>query len=115
MISICWPSNPGSGSTKDTALIQCVDGWDPQIHELLCLGLDHVSRKVHPTAQVEVVLGTFVDFVTNYLAENGRRIHIIGQLYVNNSVQFWSVTNQGRGIGFLSICNLQDPVEATGW
>ena len=59
MVSICETLNPGSGITEDTDFIQCVDGQDPQIHELWCLGLDYTSRKVHPTAQVEVITVTF--------------------------------------------------------
>ena len=80
-----------------------------------CLGLDYISREVHPTAQVEVTAGTVRNFVNDYLAENGRRIEIIGQLSVNNSVQFWGVPNQSVGIGLPFICNLLYRVEAIGW
>ena len=58
MGSIHRPSNPGSGSTEETNFVQCVDGQEPQIHAFLCLGLDKISRKFHPTAQVEVIAGT---------------------------------------------------------
>ena len=70
MGSIRSPSDPGSSSTETTAFIQCVDGKEPKIHELWCLGLDNISHKVHPTAQVEVTSGTIGKFVTNYLAGN---------------------------------------------
>ena len=65
-------------------------------------------------AQVEVTAGTVGEFVTDYLAENGCIIQIIGQLSVNDSVQFLSVPDQGRGSGLLFICNLMDRIEAIG-
>ena len=70
MGSIRKPSNPGSGSTEDTAFIQCVDGKEPHIHELWCLSLDKITREVHPTAQVEDIYGTAGEFVTDYFAKN---------------------------------------------
>ena len=62
------------------------------------MGLDKMSRKVHPTAQVEVTDGTVGEFVTNYLDKNGRRIQIIGQLSVNDSAQFLGVPDQVGGV-----------------
>ena len=88
MGSMHRPSDPGSGSTGATDLLQCINGQEPHIHELWCLGLDKIIHKVHPTARVEVIAGTVREFVTDYLAKNGLRIQIIGQLSVNNSVQF---------------------------
>ena len=70
MGSIRQTSNPGSRSTEDTAFVQCVDGREPQIHELWCLGLDNITCEVHPTSRVEFPAGTVGEFVTNYLAEN---------------------------------------------
>ena len=61
-------------STEATALIQCVDGREPQIHDLLYLGLYVISREVCTTSQVEVTAGTVREFVTDYLSENGPRI-----------------------------------------
>ena len=51
----------------------------------------------------------------DYLAGNGRRIQIIGQLYINNSVQFLGVFDKGGGSGLLFICSLQAPIEVTEW
>ena len=62
-----------------------------------------MSHKVHSTAQIEVADGTVGEFVTDYLDENVRRIQIIEQLSVNDSVQFWGVLNQGRG-GWIAVC-----------
>ena len=115
MESIRIPSDPGSGINEATAFIQCVDGWESQIHEVKCMDLDNISHEVHPTDWVEVISGTVGEFVTDYRAENGRRIQIIGQLFVNNSVQFWGVPGKGGGSGLQFICNLQAQVEATGW
>ena len=99
MGSIHRPSDCGRESTNATGFVQCVDGQEPHIHEFLCLGLERMIRKVHPTALVEVTDGTVREFVTNYLDENGRRIHIIGKISVNDSVQFWNVPNQGGRSG----------------
>ena len=97
MESIRRPSDSGTRSTDATAFFQCFDGQEPQINEMWCLGLERIIREVHPTARVEVPSGTVRDFVTNYLAENVRRIQIIGQLSVNESVQFLGVPDQGKG------------------
>ena len=94
MRSINWPSNTGSGSIEDTAFIQCVDGQETHIHHFWCLGLDNISREVHPVAPVEFIDGPVGEFVTDYLAKNGRIIQIIGQLSVNGSVKILGVPNQ---------------------
>ena len=109
------PLDYGSGGTEAPAFIQCINGWEPQIHEMWCLGLYSIRREVHPTLCVEVTPGTVRYFMTNYLAKNGRIIKIIRQLSVNDSVQFWGLPDQAGGSGFPFICNLLDHVEATGW
>ena len=114
MGSIRRPSDSGSKSTEATAFIKCFDGREPQIHELWCLGLDGIIRKVCPTALVEVTTGTVGDFLTDYLAENGRRIHTIGKLSVNVSVQFLGMPDQDGRSWLLFICNILDRFEATG-
>ena len=80
---IQWNTNLGSGTTQDTALIHCVDGQDPQIHKLWCLGLENITQEVHPAALVEVVAGTMGEFTTSYLVENGHIIPIIRQLFIH--------------------------------
>ena len=69
--------------TEATAFIKCINGRDPQINELWCLGLDGICRKVHTKARVEVPSGTVGEF----------GIKIIGQLSVNNSVQFLGLSD----------------------
>ena len=112
--SIRRPSDIGSGITEDTAFVQCIDGREPQIHEVWSLCLDRIVRKVHPTAQEEVPIGTIGEFVTDCLAEIRGKIQIIGKLSINSSVQFLGVLAQVWGHGLLFIRNLQDPAEATG-
>ena len=109
------PLDYGTGSADGTDFIKCIDGQESQIHEFWCLGLDRIIRKVHPTVQVEVNSRTVGDFVTNYLAENGRRIKIIGQLYTNDSVQFLGFPVQSCGTVMPFIYTLQAPCELIGW
>ena len=115
MVTIHRPSDFGIGGTEATAFIQYINGHETHIHELSCLGLDGLSQKVHPTAHVEVPAGTVGDFVTNYLDENGCQIKIIGQLSVNDSVQFLGLSDQAWGSGLLFVANLLAHVESTGW
>ena len=115
MGSIRQPLNPGISSTKDTAYIQCVDGRESQIHKLWCLGLDNITREVHPTAQVEVVAGLVEDFTTNYLARKRRIILIIYQLYINGGVQFLGIPDFFGRSGLSFLLNLQAPAEPTCW
>ena len=83
------PSDSGSRGTEVTDFIQCINGQEPQVHELWFMVLDGIGHKVHSTARVEVTSGTVGEFVTDYFAENGRQIEIIGQLSVNESVHFF--------------------------
>ena len=98
MGSIRRPSNTDSRSTKDAAFIQCVDGQEPQIHKLWCLGLENSTQEFHPTVWVEDVAGTVGEFMTNYLDENGRRIPIIGKISINNSVHFLAFLTLSGGV-----------------
>ena len=69
MVTIHSTSDSGSGSTETTVLIQCINGRDPQINKLWCLGLDSIYREIHSTAYVEILGGTVREFITDYLAE----------------------------------------------
>ena len=115
MGTIHRPWYSGSGGTEAADFIQCINGKEPLIHELWCLGLNVISRKVHPTARVEVPDGSVRERVTNYLAKNRRQIEIIEKNYVNNSVQFMGLYNQAWGSGLLRISNLLVHVDSTGW
>ena len=115
MGTINMPSDSGSGGTESTAFIQCIDGREPQIHELWYLGLDRISHKINPAAHVDVTAGIVGEFVTYYLAENRCQIDIIGKISIKNSIQFLFLSHQSWGSGLLFIYNLLDHVESTGW
>ena len=55
--SIGRPSDSVSRDTEGPKFIQCVDGRDPQIHEVWTFGEDGVTREVHLTSQVDVGTG----------------------------------------------------------
>ena len=115
MGTIHRPYDSGSRGTEVTAFIQCINGRDPQIDELWCLGLDGIICKVHPTAHAYVTDGTVRDFFTYYLAENECKIDIIGKISVNDRVQFLGFSEKAWGSGLPFICNLLALIEATGW
>ena len=108
MRSIFRPSNSGSGVTEGVEFIWCVYGREPKIHEIWCLGSDSVTREVHPTAKIDVGAGTVGKFTTNYLAENGCRIPIIGQLSIKGSVKLFGIPNFPETVdcGLLITCKI---------
>ena len=65
--SIRRTSDYGSGDKDRPEFIHFVDGRHPKIHEVWTFGEDGVTRKVRPTARIDV--GAFVGecFATNYL------------------------------------------------
>ena len=99
------PSKSGSGVSDTGAFIQCVNGREPQNHEFLCWDIDEMFHEVHLIAHVEILAGTFREFLTYYLSENGRRHQIIGGLIINGSVQFIGLS-QIRGSRFPYMANL---------
>ena len=108
-------SDSGNGVTETTAFMQCINGREPHINEFWCLGLERISLKVHLTECLEVPDGTVGEFVTNYLAENGLRINIIGKFSINDGVQFLGLSDQAWGNGLPFIANILAQVEETGW
>ena len=115
MGSIHQPSDYGRVGTEDIDFIRCVEIRDPQLHGMWCLGSDKITRKIHPTARLEVGNGTLGLFTNNYLDENGRRIPVIGQLSINGSVQFLGIPNFFGNSGLLFIENLKSPTVTPGW
>ena len=91
MGSICRPYDSGSGGTKGVEFIRCVDGQDPQIHEIWCLGSYGVTREVHLTAQIDVGAETVGQVLTQYLSENGRIIPVIGQISINGNFELLGI------------------------
>ena len=63
--AICQRSDSGSGDEDGPEFIQCVDRREPQIHEVWTFGEDNVMRDVHPTAQVDAVVGFVGEFAAN--------------------------------------------------
>ena len=100
MGSIRGSSYSGRGSTEGTPFIQCVYGLEPQIHDFWCLYLERIIRKVHPAACLEVPAGTVGEFVIDFLAENGRRIEIIGKLSVKIASNSWVCSTKPGGLEF---------------
>ena len=85
------------------------------MHKIGSLGSDGVTREFHPTAQVDVGVGTVGQFFTDYLAENSRIIPILGQISINRSVQVLGLPDFNRTSGPMFIENLQVPYDNTGW
>ena len=115
MGSIRRISDSGNGGTEGVKFIQFIDGQEPQIHEIWCLSYDGVTCEVHPTAQTDVVTGTVGQLTTNCLAENGRRIPVIGQLSINESVKLLGIPSKAWGRGLPFIKNFQAPTVLYGW
>ena len=53
--------------------------------------------------------------MTNYLAENGRRITVIGQISIKGSVKRLGIPSDAWGCGLPFIENIQDPTVTHGW
>ena len=66
------------------------------MHEIWCLSSDRITREVHPTAQLDVSAGVIGQFLSDYLAENGRRIPILGQISINGSVEYLGIPDFHR-------------------
>ena len=69
------------------------------MHKIYCLGYDGITCELHPTAQVYVGAGSVGQLFSDYLAENGRRIFILGQIPINGSVKFLGIFNFHRTSG----------------
>ena len=107
--SIGWPSNSGSGNTEGPEFIQCVDGREPQIHEVCDFGDDGIMCEVHPTLQVDFGAVVVGEFASNYLTESGRRIPIFGRICINGSVEYLDVPDLHRTGGPSCNDNLMAP------
>ena len=85
------------------------------MHEIWCLSSDRITREVHPTAQLDVSAGVIGQFLSDYLAENGRRIPILGQICINGSVELLGIPNFHRTSDPMYTENLLAPHDTTGW
>ena len=85
------PSNSGSEDKYGLEFIRCVDGREPQIHELWFFAEDGITREVHPFARID--FGGFSEdcFHTAYATEIGRRVFIYGRKCINGSIEWFGV------------------------
>ena len=67
------------------------------------------------TARIDVSAETLGYFSTQYLAENGRRIPVIGQISINGCVNFLGISADAWGCGLLFIENVRAPTVLSGW
>ena len=112
---IRWYSYSGSGGTKGVKFVQCIDGQEPQMHEIWCLDSNGITRKVHLTAQIDVGDETVGHFSTHYFAENGRIIPIIGQISVNRSVKILGIPADAWECGLPFLENVLATTVPHGW
>ena len=85
------------------------------MQDIWCLGSNGITREFHPTDQIDVGAGTVGQFTTNYLAENGRRIPVIGQVSINGSIKLSGIPANAWGCRLPFIENLQDTTVFSGW
>ena len=70
------------------------------MHKIWCLGSDGVNCEFRPKAQIYVGAETVGQFVTQYFAENGRKIPIIIQISVNGNVKRLGIPADASGYGW---------------
>ena len=75
------PSCYGSGNEDRPKFIWCVDGLQPQIHEIWTFSEDGVTHEVHPKKQVAVRTGFIVEFATNYVTLSWCRVPVWQKFY----------------------------------
>ena len=102
-------SDSGCGDYDGPKFICCVDGRQPDIHEVWTFGEDGVTLEVHPPACVDV--GAFVSdyFATDYLNPTWRRVPMFDRESVNGSVEWLDVPSFLRNDGPPLTLNLLSP------
>ena len=114
VVSIGWPSDSGSGDAEGPKFIRCVDGREPQIHEVWAFVDDGVTREVHPNVRVDFYAGVVGEFLSDYLTESGCRIPIIRRISINGSVEYLGVPGFHRTGGTFWAANLLAPRSSWG-
>ena len=107
--------NSGSEGSEGPEFIHCVDGRDPQMHKVWCFSSGGITREVHPSALVDVSAGLVVQFSSDYLTEDGRRIPIVGQISINGSVEYLGIPDFHRVSGPFWDDNLLAPCYSWGF
>ena len=67
------------GGEDGIDFVRCVDGQEPQTHELWSFAKDGINRKVHPFGLVGVGNLSGDCFQNHYMTEEARRVTIFGQ------------------------------------
>ena len=88
---MCCQSNSGSGVKDGPKFIRCIDGGQPQIHDVWNFRDDGVTREVHTTAHVDVGTAYVGEFAINYLTPTWRRVSMFGRNYINGSVKWLGI------------------------
>ena len=109
------PSNSGSGDAEVPEFIQCLDVREPQVHEVWDFGDNGVARQVHPKARVDVGAGVVGELLSDYLTESGRRISILGRVFIHVSVKWLGVPDFHRTGGPFWTANLLAPRSSWGY
>ena len=92
-------ANSGSEGEDVPKFICCVDGRQPQIHEVRTFGEDGVTCEVNPTLCVYVTPVSVDEFFTNDLTLNWRRVPIFGRNSINGSAKWIGVPDFLRNDG----------------
>ena len=77
----------GRGGKNGVWFTRCVDGREPEIHELWTFAKDR-TREVHPFAWIKIIDDfTGETFHTDFLSVKGCRVDLLYQISVNGSVE----------------------------
>ena len=102
MGNIRRPSKSVIGGSETGSFFQFVNGREPKTHEFWCHGIYGICCEMHHYSRIVTPDGTVGEFVTENISENGRRNKIIGELFINGSVQFIGISEiWGRGLSFI--------------
>ena len=82
------PFRSGKGREDRIEFVHCVEGWEPQIHELWSFAKDGITREVHPFTGVNVGDLSGDCFQTHYMTEEARRVTIFFQKSINASIEW---------------------------
>ena len=106
-------ANSGNGGEDGPEFMRCVDGRQPQIHEVWTFGEDGVTREVHTTARVDAGAVFVGGFATDYLTPNWRRFPMFGINSINRSLEWIGVPDFLRNDG--PPCNLNLLAPYANW
>ena len=98
MSDIKRPYDYGDWDTDIRVFIQCANDRDTMDHKLWSFGLNVLVYDVHPTAWVDIPTGTGGEFIVEYCTIDRRLYVIIGQYYVNWSIQVTEISKTSCSI-----------------